>query len=168
MMTRGIRSTLTLLSIVGLASFGAFQTANAQTQHPYHEGRPFGLGVQVGDPTGITAEKWLGHNTAFDFGAGWDMEGPDRVDLTADHLWYDFGVTGVENHKLALHYGLGARVMFSDPSDDRAGMRLPLGMTYFAGDGRVGLFAQVAPVLDVAPDTDVEVQGGVGARYFLR
>jgi hypothetical protein len=158
-----------LLAALISASFGAFTVANGQSsQHPYQEGRPFGLGVIVGDPTGITAEKWLGHRTAFDFAAEWSLDGDDSVALAGDHLWYDFGITGTRHHAFALHYGLGARALLRDARDDRVGVRLPIGLTYFAGDGRVGIFAQVAPLLDVAPDTDVGVQGGVGARYFLR
>jgi hypothetical protein len=135
---------------------------------PYREGRDFGLGAIIGDPTGLTGEKWLGRSTALDFGAAWSFENNDTMDLTADHLWYDFGALGTNRHTLALHYGLGGRVRLEDHADDRAGLRIPVGITWFADEGRVGLFMEVAPVLDVAPSSDLSVQGGVGARYFLQ
>jgi hypothetical protein len=46
-------------------------------------------------------------------------------------------------------------------------VRLPVGLTYFPGRGRVGVFAQVAPIVDLAPSTDMDLQGGLGVRYFL-
>lgn len=175
-MTRNLRNTARNLAIVLWASptiaaglmFAAPAALAQSGEYPYGEGRPFGLGLVVGDPTGISAEKWLGHRTAFDVGAAWSLDDGDTVELTGDHVWYDFGILETRRHTLAVHYGLGGRVLFSDPHDDRAGIRMPVGMTYFAADGRVGIFAQVAPLLDLAPDTDVGVQGGVGVRYFLR
>ena len=40
--------------------------------------RTFGLGVQIGDSTGVVAKAFLGSNTAFDFGlgfGGWEGRG---------------------------------------------------------------------------------------------
>lgn len=141
---------------------------HAQIVTPEDRGREFGLGVMVGEPTGITGETWLSERTAFDFGAAWSVAGEDRFDLTADHLWYDFDALDTDDAPIAVHYGLGGRVGIEDDDEDRFGVRVPVGLTYFVNDARIGLFAQVAPIVDVAPDTNLEVQGGVGARYFLR
>ena len=134
---------------------------------PYNAGRSFGLGAVVGDPTGVTGEQWLANSRALDFAAAWSLDENNSMDLSADHVWYDFDALGTERHSVALHYGLGGRALLRDHADDHIGLRMPVGLTWFADGGRVGLFMQVAPVLDVTPSTDMTVQGGVGARYFL-
>jgi hypothetical protein len=50
----------------------------------------------------------------------------------------------------------------------RFGVRLPVGLTCLFEGGMTGLFLEVAPGVDLAPDTDLEMQGGFGARYFFR
>src|SRR5512143_1875653 len=82
------------------------------SDEPYREGREFGLGAVVGAPTGVTGEKWLGGRTALDFSAAWSLDDNDRMDLYADHLWYDFGALGTNRQTLALHFGLGGRMRF--------------------------------------------------------
>jgi len=91
-----------------------------------------------------------------------------QMELSADHLWYDFGILGTRGHTFALQYGLGGRARFEEREDDRLGLRAPVGLTWFVSGGRVGLFMEVAPVLDVVPATQLDVQGGLGARCFLR
>ena len=134
---------------------------------PNDAGRSFGLGVVLGDPTGVTGETWLARRRAFDFAAAWSMDEEDSMDLTADHLWYDFGAVGEGRHALAAHYGIGGRLGLRDRAEDRVGARIPVGLTYFADEGRVGIYLQVAPVVDLAPDTELDFQAGLGARYFL-
>lgn len=157
---------IVLLVIGALLPLLAFE-GHAQIMSPEDRGREFGLGVVVGEPTGITGETWLGERTAFDFTVAWSMDGNDAVNLAADHLWYDFDAIDADE-PLALHYGVGGRVGIEEDDENRFGVRLPVGITYFVGDTPIGLFAQVAPIVDVVPDTELEFQGGVGARYFLR
>jgi hypothetical protein len=136
-------------------------------QEPPTAGRDFGLGVVIGDPTGLSGEKWLGQRTALDFSAAWSLESNESMELAMDHVWYDFDAIETDDHRMALHYGLGGRVQFVDSGNDHAGIRFPVGLTYFADRGRVGIFMQVAPTLDLAPSTDMDLQGGLGMRYFL-
>lgn len=144
-------------------------------QEPPSSGRSFGLGMVLGDPTGLTGEKWLGNDTALDFSAAWSLEDNESMELAVDHVWYNFSALewdndegrGTDNRRIALHYGLGGRLLFMDHGDDRAGLRVPVGLTYFTDRGRIGIFAQVAPTLDVVPSTEGDLQGGLGVRYFM-
>lgn len=157
------------LLAIGFALAGAPVAGNAMgSLAPPEAGRDFGLGLVVGDPTGISGEKWLSHRTSVDFGAAWSMDGDDSLDLVADHLWYDHDALDDDPRRFALHYGIGGRLRLAERGDDRIGPRFPLGITYFADGGRMGIFMQVAPVVDLAPDTDLDVQAGLGARYYWR
>ncbi len=164
------RTTRTFAGLVAAAALACAPgpAAAMGSLAPPEAGREFGLGLVVGEPTGITGEKWLSHRTSVDFGAAWSMDGHDSMDLVADHLWYDHDALDDDPRRFALHYGLGGRLRIEEDGADRIGPRFPLGVTYFADGGRVGIFLQVAPVLDLAPDTDLDVQAGLGARYFWR
>ena len=140
--------------------------ARAETLHP--SGNPLGLGVIVGEPTGITGKKWLGHRSAFDFGAAWSFGRNDAVLLYADHLWHHYDVFHVDKGAMALYYGLGGRASLRDEGQDAFGVRVPVGLAYQFENSAIGLFLEVAPVVDLAPDTDLEAMGGLGARYYFQ
>jgi hypothetical protein len=56
----------------------------------------------------------------------------------------------------------------SEIRDNRAGLRGPVGVSYLLHKQRLELFAEVVPVLDVAPKTTLEWNGGIGIRYYFR
>lgn len=51
--------------------FSVFAIAFLLAVGAWAEGRNFGLGVVLGDPTGFTAKYWTSSTTALDFGLGW-------------------------------------------------------------------------------------------------
>ncbi|MDP2364021.1 MAG: hypothetical protein Q8M94_09660, partial [Ignavibacteria bacterium] len=48
----------------------------------------FGLGMILGQPTGISAKYWTTGSTAFDFGLGYSYERHSRMQLHADYLFH--------------------------------------------------------------------------------
>jgi len=49
----------------------------------------FGLGVVLGEPTGISAKFWLTPGTALDFGLGYSFTSSNSVfDFYADYVFY--------------------------------------------------------------------------------
>ncbi|KPK98018.1 MAG: hypothetical protein AMJ90_10080, partial [candidate division Zixibacteria bacterium SM23_73_2] len=50
----------------------------------------FGLGVIVGEPTGICGKLWTSGRTAVDGAVAWSFEGESSVHLHADFLYHDF------------------------------------------------------------------------------
>ena len=38
----------------------------------------FGLGIQLGEPTGLNGKLWTGRSNAFDFTLAWSFEGSGR------------------------------------------------------------------------------------------
>jgi hypothetical protein len=48
------------------------------SQLSFAQERNFGLGVIVGEPTGLSAKLWTSNTGALDFGLGWSIGG-DRI-----------------------------------------------------------------------------------------
>lgn len=129
----------------------------------------FGLGFIAGEPTGVSGKLWMGRTTALDMAVAWSSEGEgDDLQLQADHVWHDFGLLSVDEGRLPVYYGIGARVRFDDgPGDDGVGVRFPVGLAYLFQGNKVDIFGEVVPTLEVTPDTDFDVEGGIGLRYFF-
>ncbi len=126
----------------------------------------FGLGMILGEPSGISGKLWLSRTTAFDGAVAWSAAGDDELHLQGDFVWHDFGLIGVDRGALPVYYGVGGRLRL-DEGRDRIGVRVPVGLAYIFEDGRFDLFMEVAPILDLAPRTDVEAAAGFGVRFFF-
>ncbi len=129
---------------------------------------PFGLGVMVGEPTGLSGKQWLGSHSAVDFGASWALEKNENLHLHADYLWHSAGFISSSEPELGAYIGVGGRVLFLENSEDRIGVRVPLGVSYQFSQNRFELFFEVAPVVDLVPDTETDLGGGIGLRYQFR
>lgn len=141
-----------------LFTFTFSDSADAQSRYSNTE-----LGIILGEPTGISLKMWQSSTTAFDAGMAWSFGGSGSVHLHGDYLrhsWQD-----VETGNLALYYGLGARVLLAD--DPRLGARIPVGLQFNIPDSRLSTFFEVAPLLDLAPETTFDVNGGIGLRIYL-
>jgi hypothetical protein len=162
---------LALLVMVGLASA---------------KGGNFGLGIMIGEPTGLSAKIWLNQKSAVDFGLAWSMNGDGAAHLHGDYLMHYFKLIHVERGRLPLYYGIGARVLiYGDRGHyyyyengnyyDRYhrknniffGLRIPVGLDYIFEGNNVDIFLEIAPVLDLIPSTDLDFNGGIGVRYFF-
>lgn len=145
-------------------------TANAQKAQ-----NSVGLGVMVGEPTGLSLKAWTSGSTAFDAGLAWSFGRYDAINIHADYLWHHFGVFGneIEKGELPLYYGIGGRLVLADdypnPGDNNAvlGVRGPVGIEYLFEESPVGVFFEVAPILNLAPSTDFDVDGAIGIRFYL-
>ena len=79
-LARALTHQLLPLAALGLAVLGNSLPARAE---PVSQPTSWGLGLMLGDPTGLTAKYWLGGANALDLGLG---VGPG-VRLHADFLW---------------------------------------------------------------------------------
>ncbi len=150
------KTTLILIAISALAAYPGAASA---------QGDRFSLGAVVGDPTGITGKLWTGGNNAVDFAAAWSTSHEDAAELHADWIHHDFGVFSVQNGALPLYYGIGGRMILAD--QNRAGARFPLGISYLTERRNLEFFLEVAPALDLVPDTEFDLGAGVGFRFML-
>ena len=129
--------------------------------------RAFGLGIIAGEPTGLSYKNWVSGRHAVDAAAAWSFADEDALHLHADYLWhFDDRVEGVEGGRLPLYVGVGGRVKLGDRDDD-IGVRIPFGAAFNPNDAPIDVFLEIVPVLDLAPDTELEINAAIGVRYWF-
>ncbi len=146
--------------IVMVVSVSLFFSAMASAQD-----HGFGLGIIVGEPTGVSLKTWTGNRTAFDFALAWSFGHKDALHVHVDYLFHNFSLFKVEKGDLVLYYGIGGRVKAVEKT--RVGVRIPIGISYFFERDPIEIFFELGPILDLAPSTDFYMTGGIGIRYFF-
>jgi hypothetical protein len=124
-----------------------------------------GVGVILGEPTGISLKAWTGSRTALVGTAAWSLAHEKSLHLYADYLIHHFRLIHLGDEYLPFYYGIGFRVM--DERDVRLGIRIPLGVNYMFKNAPVDIFVELVPVFDISPRTDLFFNGGIGIRYFF-
>jgi len=126
----------------------------------------FGLGVVLGEPTGISAKFWLTSGTALDFGLGYSFTSSNSVfDFYVDYVFHNSNMINSEEN-FVVYYGPGARLKIKE-STSRLGIRGVIGILWLPRGTNFDVFVEVAPILDIIPATKFDFSGGIGGRYFF-
>lgn len=132
------------------------------------------LGVIIGSTTGLSGKYDLGGDRAIDGALAYALDSRYGFALHADYLFNKARVFNVGNvSPLSLYYGLGLRFVeirnryYDETSSTRIGVRAPIGVHYRINDPSLELFAEIAPVLDVTPRSDVNFDVGLGVRFIF-
>jgi hypothetical protein len=153
-------------------------------------GRSYGLGLILGDTTGLSAKAWVGPTNAIDAGLGaygygfrgGCVGGPDGrplcdrgpgqrlTSLHADYLWQAKLLQ--RTVQLDWHVGGGVRaLLLGSPCRFDCwdlGVRLPIGLDLtFVRPSFVEVFLELAPSLYVAPVAFLAFEGGLGVRFYF-
>lgn len=125
----------------------------------------FGVGVMIGEPTGVTIKYWNNSRSAFVIGAAWSPgRRNESVHLHADFLLHSWFRNG-NRKNMAFYYALGGRTIFGD--DATAGVRVPIGLNYVFEAVPFDIFVEAVPILDIIPAVDLAGNGAVGVRYYF-
>jgi hypothetical protein len=159
-----VRRNGIIFGLVLLATVAGFGSACAEgaASGP----RTWELGVILGEPTGLSAKYWMSNVNALDFGAAWSFEGDGQFHFHCDYLFHNYDAFKVERGSLPIYFGIGGRVRF-DEHDNRLGLRLVIGLEYLFDEYPMSLFFEIAPIVDIAPETEASVNGGIGIRYVF-
>lgn len=125
-----------------------------------------GVGIMIGEPTGVSLKQWMTEQTALDAAAAWSFENEGAFHAHMDYLVHRPGLAEADAGRVLLYAGIGGRVK-AEADDSRIGVRIPLGVDYVFAGPPLDVFFEVVPVLDVAPETDFRVNGGIGVRYYF-
>ena len=140
--------------------------------------RPFGLGVMIGEPTGISAKLWTASANAFDFGLGWSVGGDrigkyegyyaggSRVHFHMDYLWHSFDVIH-SSERFPLYYGLGGRINSGAGYRSSIAIRGVFGIAWLPRETNIDVFLELAPSLQFSPSSGFGMDAAIGARYFF-
>jgi hypothetical protein len=137
----------------------------------------FGIGIILGEPTGLSAKLWTSKINAFDFGLGFS-EGGDRISYNGnydngsrvhfhmDYLWHSFNaITSTE--RFPLYYGIGARFNSGAGYDASFGIRGVLGISWLPRSTPLDVFIELVPVLQLTSNTGFGIDAGFGIRCFF-
>lgn len=125
----------------------------------------FGLGIILGEPTGISGKLWIEDRKAIDGAVAWSFDRESAMHLHADLLFHSSKIIKEEMSKLVAYYGIGGRIKFED--DGKVGIRVPLGINYLPSKTPLDVFLEIVPILDLAPSTDFSLNAAIGIRYFF-
>jgi len=160
-----------LYAIFAVCLFFAVQASVAQD-------RKFGIGVMVGEPTGLSAKLWTSSATALDFGLGWSVggdrigrydgyyDGRSRVHFHMDYLWHSFDAIR-STERFPLYYGIGGRINSGAGYRNSLAVRGVFGIAWLPRGTTMDVFLEVAPSLQLSPSSGFGMDAALGARFFL-
>jgi hypothetical protein len=129
------------------------------------EGGAFGLGLIVGQPTGITGALELSDHTAIDAALGLGWVENRRFYL---HVEFDYFLPLVTGSSVALSGYLGIGGFFYDLKNDPGlGVRVPFGLSLDFAQAPIQIFLELPILVFLTPDADVDVRGALGFRYYF-
>ncbi len=134
---------------------------------PFAQKYKFGIGVIVGEPTGITVKYNLDAKMSIDGGLGWSTSSDNEFHIYGTYLYHMYDLIKVPKGNLPLYFGGGFRFFKREKKDNEFGIRIPVGVEYQFENLPLGAFVELAPVLNLTPDTDLDLEGGIGIRYFF-
>jgi hypothetical protein len=170
--------TLSLV-FMGTASQALARTARSASPET---SRPFGLGVIIGEPVGITGKYWMDRRAAIDGTISYSFN--DYFLLYSDYLYHFPGAFGRSSEfvsQLNPYVGVGGELMVqtqdtgsksrtyfrSDQGSVGFALRIPLGIEWRPVDVPLGVFVELTPGVGIVPATYGFVQGGVGIRFYF-
>jgi len=180
------------LSFVSLAAVLAATTPSHA--EPYQAPARFGLGLELGAPTGLSGKYFLGGGmVAIQGGVGIvESWGDDGVHAHVEVVWHFALLKRTPAVEIPLYAGVGGRVLqhrfgsrdrcfngrFNEPcmdGDTHVGIRAPFGISFVFRRVPMDLFVELAVLVDVAHlDNDfghdhdhAGVSGVLGGRYYF-
>lgn len=147
----------------------------------FEANKTFGLGLELGAPTGVNGKYFLSADRALDFGIGdiYNYFNRSGLHIYGDYLWHPTSLATNESFELPLYVGVGGRFWdFTDngpntPNDAFAfGFRVPVGISFDFNNVPLDIFLQVVPVLDFfsgyrAHSVYLDIDASVGVRYWF-
>lgn len=146
------------------------------------EGGPFGLGVMIGDPTGLSFKYHLGARNAVDGGVGYGWRGR-WFHTHVDYLfqfpqrwgggdWLPYVGAGGKlivwnDHYHGRGYYYYDHDWYDDDDDVGLGVRVPVGLAWHPRRVPIDVFAELAPTVWVFPGTHFDFDFSIGARFYF-
>lgn len=133
--------------------------------------KKFGAGIVLGDPTGFTLKGYVAPKLAIDGFVSWSFV--EEAFVLIGDVIYEFAEIPVETRKITLPFyaGAGAKIGVDQGGKNNnrtvAGLRIPVGIAVQFVQYPIEIFLEVAPGMEVAPSTAVDVTGGLGGRYYF-
>jgi hypothetical protein len=124
----------------------------------------FGLGFIVGEPSGVNAQFYWGPKASVAVTAAWSLN--DWFFLAGDYQIVNRLADSPPEWR--WFYGIGAYMGAPEKERGLFGGRIPLGIKYRIPNSIVDIWGEVVPALQLVPDTEGRIQGGVGVTFWIK
>jgi hypothetical protein len=170
------------MTLVAAAASSAFAETPASTNmYDVFTFDKIGVGIVLGEPSGLSAKFWEDSTHAIDLTMGYSVS--NFFVLNSDYLWHFPDLThGTEygNERIMPYIGVGGTIYISTESgrtDNKfftnngssvgLGIRIPIGAEWLPHKTPFGVFAEVVPGIGIIPSTFGFFQLGIGGRLYL-
>lgn len=128
------------------------------------------IGVVLGDPTGLSGRFGLDGQHSLEGAIAYSTGSRSGLHVHTTYLRDNARTFSVENSgPIEMYYGIGLRVIAIDSGkhdgEVAVGPRAPLGLLYNINNPNLEIFGELSLALDLVPDTDVDLDAGIGMRY---
>jgi hypothetical protein len=127
----------------------------------------FGIGVMIGQPTGLTAKNWMSEGNALDFALGFSFaKNYNGVNMHSDYLWHSYNIIQ-SKEKFVLYYGPGLSLRTGKNGNGQFGIRGEVGLEWMSHSVPIDVFMEIAPVFNFIASTGFNIDADFGARYYF-
>lgn len=128
---------------------------------------PFGIGLVVGQPTGLTMELELSEHTAIDAAVGLDLFDERRFYFHLEFLYFLPTLVTADSLSLAAYLGVGGFIV-DHPDRLGLGVRAPFGLSLEFTAVPLEIFLEIALHVRLVPDgPDFDPGAALGFRYYF-
>ncbi|MCX5743371.1 MAG: DUF3996 domain-containing protein [Proteobacteria bacterium] len=175
-----------LAILVALAPEVTARPRPTQASKSFEANKTFGLGVELGEPSGLTGKYFTSPSGAIDFGIGAfgyygfrNRYADGGLHIYADYLFHPLTLVSTEAFELPLYVGIGGRYWRygynqNGYNDDSAlGLRVPAGISFDFNNVPIDIFVQLCFTLDFYHQyynggVYSDVEGSFGLRYYFK
>ncbi|MBT8495054.1 MAG: hypothetical protein KJO07_18555 [Deltaproteobacteria bacterium] len=127
----------------------------------------FGLGLVLGEPTGLSAQYTFGERNALNFALGFEIidEGDNDLYFHIDYIFMIADLVNTGAFDLPFYVGVGGFLI--DRNDATIGARMPFGVEMQFKSAPINIFAEIGLSLAIIDDVDLDVFGALGFRYYF-
>lgn len=154
----------------------------------FEANKTFGLGIELGEPSGLNGKVFISPQAAIDFGVGYAYQNyyyGDGLHLYGDFLFHPTVLAHADAFELPFYIGGGIRYWDFDYYDNQnfryrgsaVGIRVPLGIAFDFNRAPVDIFLQIVPVLDFLHGdyydryrdrSHLGIDASVGVRFWFK
>jgi hypothetical protein len=131
----------------------------------FAQGHGLGLGLVLGEPTGISCKGWVTNSGAVQLGIGYpSLSHSQGTAISVDYVWHSHVFRSHEY--FPLFYGIGG-IFGASRGTNIMGARGILGIAWWPHRSDLDVFLQLEPTLYLNPTSQFEFDFGFGVRYFF-
>lgn len=160
-----------LLTFLAVFLFVSVSEVLARSDPYGPRSRRLGVGLHVGEPMAATIKGYLFERLAIQGMMGYSLA-EEGLNIIADAT-YDIMDVPIRSGRSTLPFyaGVGFKLGFdeggADDGETIAALRFPLGLSLQLRDDPLEFFLELGPGVQFTPNTDFDMTGGVGARYYF-